>query len=51
MKKFQSDSLGEAYFDSNQAAMAFAKLAPRYCDIIVKRWETLTGKHATRFPV
>ncbi len=27
MKKFQSDSLGEAYFDRNQAAMALAKLA------------------------
>lgn len=27
MEKFQSDSLGEAYFDRNQAAMALAKLA------------------------
>ena len=27
MKKFQSDTLGEAYFDRNQAAMALAKLA------------------------
>lgn len=27
MKKFQSDSLSEAYFDRNQAWLAFAKLA------------------------
>ena len=27
MKKFQSDGLGEAYFDRNQAALALAKLA------------------------
>ena len=27
MKKFQSDTLSEAYFDRNQAAMALAKLA------------------------
>ena len=27
MKKFQSDSMGEAYFDRNQAAQALAKLA------------------------
>jgi DNA modification methylase len=24
------------------------EISPAYCDVIVKRWETLTGKKATR---
>jgi DNA modification methylase len=24
------------------------EISPQYCDVIVKRWETLTGKKATR---
>jgi site-specific DNA-methyltransferase (adenine-specific) len=28
-----------------------AELDPRYCDVIVKRWESLTGKTAVRIPV
>jgi site-specific DNA-methyltransferase (adenine-specific) len=27
------------------------ELAPRYCDVIVRRWESLTGKTAVRIPV
>jgi DNA modification methylase len=26
------------------------EISPQYCDVIVKRWETLTGKKATRQP-
>ena len=26
------------------------EISPQYCDVIVKRWETLTGKKATREP-
>ena len=26
------------------------ELSPTYCDVIVKRWETLTGEKATRIP-
>ena len=24
------------------------EISPQYCDVIVKRWETLTGRKATR---
>jgi hypothetical protein len=24
------------------------ELSPQYCDVIVKRWQTLTGKQAVR---
>ena len=26
------------------------EISPAYCDVIVKRWETLTGKQAVRVP-
>ena len=26
------------------------EISPQYCDVIVKRWETLTGKQAVRVP-
>ena len=27
------------------------EISPQYCDVIVKRWETLTGKKAVRVPL
>lgn len=29
-------------------ALAIPIATPRYCDVIVKRWETLTGQKAVR---
>jgi hypothetical protein len=62
MKKFQSDSLNEAYFDRNQAALVLAKLAqelgmtvgwhvdPEEPDWLVLMVDLPTGQVSWHFP-
>lgn len=37
---------GEAMIDPHNQSWWGSELSPAYCDVIVKRWETATGKKA-----
>ena len=41
---------GKTYNPTEKRAAQLMELDPKYCDVIVKRWEDFTGKKATLQP-